>query len=66
MILQARILEQVATSSSRGIFLIQGSNLHLLCLLYWQVDSSPLMPPGNIGEIENTTQVGDFLGGPVG
>ena len=23
----------------QGIFLIQGSNPHLLCLLYWQVDS---------------------------
>ncbi|CAI9165416.1 unnamed protein product [Rangifer tarandus platyrhynchus] len=28
-ILQARILEGVATSSSRGIFPIQGSNVHL-------------------------------------
>ena len=35
-ILQARILEWVATSSSRGIFPIQGVNLHLL---HWQVDS---------------------------
>ena len=23
----------------QGIFLTQGSNLHLLCLLHWQVDS---------------------------
>ena len=30
----------------QGIFPIQGSNLHLLCLLHWQVDSLPLMPPG--------------------
>ena len=30
----------------QGIFLIQGLNLHLFCLLYWQVDSLPLMPPG--------------------
>ena len=29
-ILQARILEWVATPSSRGIFLIQGSNSHLI------------------------------------
>ena len=26
----------------QGIFLIQGSNLNLLCLLHWQVSSSPL------------------------
>ena len=30
----------------QGIFLIQGSNPHLLCLLHWQVDSLPLVPPG--------------------
>ena len=29
-----------------GIFLTQGSNPHLLCLLHGQVDSLPLMPPG--------------------
>ena len=28
------------------IFLIQGSNPRLLDLLYWQVDSLPLVPPG--------------------
>ena len=38
-ILQARILEWVAISSSRGIFLTQASNLYLLGLLHWQVDS---------------------------
>ena len=27
-----------------GIFLTQGSNLHLSCLLHWQVDYSPLAP----------------------
>ena len=26
----------------QGIFLTQGSNLHLLCLLHWQTDSLPL------------------------
>ena len=36
---QAGILEWVAISFSRGIFLTQGSNL---CLLHWQVDSLPL------------------------
>ena len=31
----------------QGIFLTQGSNLCLLCLLHWQADSLPLGPPGN-------------------
>ena len=30
----------------QGIFLTQGSNLCLLCLLHWQVDFLPLAPPG--------------------
>ena len=30
----------------QGIFLTQGWNLHLLCLLHWQADSLPLVPPG--------------------
>ena len=30
----------------QGIFLTQGSNQHLLCLLHWQVGSLALMPPG--------------------
>ena len=30
----------------QGIFLTQGSNLSLLCLLHWQVGSLPLVPPG--------------------
>ena len=30
----------------QGIFLTQGSNLCLLCLLHWKVGSSPLEPPG--------------------
>ena len=38
-ILQARILEWVAISFSRGIFPTQGSNS---CLLHWQVDSLAL------------------------
>ena len=37
-----RILERVAISSSRGIFLTQGLNLCLLHLLYWQAGSLPL------------------------
>ena len=40
---QARILEWVAISFLQGIFPTQGSNLSLLCLLNWQVDS---WPPG--------------------
>ena len=31
-----------AISFCKGIFPIQESNLHLLCLLHWQVDSLPL------------------------
>ena len=31
----------------QGIFLTQGSNLCLLCLLHWQADSLPLGPLGN-------------------
>ena len=30
----------------QGIFPTQGSNPHLLCLMYWQVGSLPLAPPG--------------------
>ena len=30
----------------QGIFQNEGLNLCLLCLLYWQVGSSPLVPPG--------------------
>ena len=30
----------------QGIFPMQGSNLHLLHLLHWQVGSLPLVPPG--------------------
>ena len=30
----------------QGIFLTQGSNPHLLCLLFWQAGSLPLAPPG--------------------
>ena len=43
-LLQARILEWVALH--QGIFPTRGSNPHLLCLLHWQVGSSPLAPPG--------------------
>ena len=45
-ILQARILEWAAISSSRGFFLTPGLKLCLFCLLHWQADSLPLAPPG--------------------
>ena len=45
-IFQARILELVAISTSRGIFPTQGFNWHLLCLLHWQADSFTTEPPG--------------------
>ena len=32
----------------QGIFLTQGLNLSLWCLLHWQMGSLPLVPPGNI------------------
>ena len=45
-ILQARVLEWVAISLSRGMFSTQGSNPSLLGLLHWQVGSLSLVPPG--------------------
>ena len=45
-IFQARTLEWVAISFSKGIFLTQGSNSCLLCLLHYQADSLPVVPPG--------------------
>ena len=44
-ILQVRILEWSAMSSSREIFPTQGWN-QVSCLLHWQVGSLPLAPPG--------------------
>ena len=32
----------------QGIFLIQGSNADLLCLLRWQAGSLPLAPPAKL------------------
>ena len=45
-IFQARILEWVAISSSRGIFPTQRLNRGILGLLHRQADSLPLAPPG--------------------
>ena len=46
-IFQARILEWVAISSSRGSSQLR-DRTHLLCFLHWQVGSLPLAPLGNI------------------
>ena len=40
------ILEWVAISFLQGVFLTQGSNLHLLHPLHWQVVLLPLCPLG--------------------
>ena len=45
-ILQARLLE--CHSLLQGIFLTQGSNTCVLCLLLWQTSSLPLAPPGKL------------------
>ena len=46
----------------QGIFLTQGENLSLLCLLHWQVDSLPLVPPGKCYKVEGNTSIpGDFI-----
>ena len=49
-ILQARILEWVAIPSSRGPSPPRNQTAGLLCLLHWQVGSSPLAPPGKPSE----------------
>ena len=45
-IFQVRILE-CCHFLLQGIFLTQGLNLHLLCLLHWQADSLPLSHMGS-------------------
>ena len=45
-ILQPRILDLGFHALLQGIFLTQGWNLCLLCLLCWQAGSLPLVPPG--------------------
>ena len=54
-IFQARTREWVAISSSRGVFLTQGSNLHLL---HWQADSLPLSHQGSSRESPNVNENG--------
>ena len=48
-ILQARILEQVAMPSYRGASQTRDQT-RASCLLYWQVGSLPLAPPGKPAE----------------
>ena len=43
------------------IFLIQGSNLHLLHLLYWQAGSLPLSHPGSCRGVVGTPLSGGLL-----
>ena len=51
---------------SPGIFLIQGSNPHLLLLLYWQVDSLPLSYLGSLCiSIANPNFFGEGNGTPL-
>ena len=45
-ILQGRRLEWTAMLSLQEIFLSQGANPCLFCLLHWQAASLPLAPPG--------------------
>ena len=53
-ILQARILEWVACCALlQEIFLTQGLNHCLLCLLHWQADSLPLSHLGSSKMFEN-------------
>ena len=46
---QARILEWVAISSSRGSSQLRDQTLYLLCHLHGQADSLPTAPPGKAG-----------------
>ena len=54
-ILQARILQWVAMSSSRGSSQ-PGDQTHIsLCLLHWRADALPLVPPGKM-DIKGTSK----------
>ena len=41
----------------QGIFQTQGSKLHLLHFLHWQVGSLPLVPSGKPQGVEGPTQI---------
>ena len=56
-ILQARILEWVAISSSRGSSRLRDRTRVASCLLPWQVDSLPLAPPGKPREDEGSIKL---------
>ena len=43
----------------QGTLLTQGSNLHLLNLLHWQVGSLPLVPPGKPHHPLKVSQIGE-------
>ena len=47
----------------QGIFLTQGSNPHLLCLVHWQAGSLPLAPPGNYWALKQSTGLPRWLNG---
>ena len=44
-----------------GIFPTKGSNLHLLCLLHWQVGSFPLAPPEKPDTMNQSLYRGTYL-----
>ena len=56
-ILQARILEWVSVTSSRGSSPTQGSNPSLLHILHWQAGSLPLAPPGKPTNVNRFSSV---------
>ena len=47
----------------QGIFLSQGSNLHLLSLRHWQVDTLPPVPPGTGQQLDTNRLPEAGLGG---
>ena len=68
-ILQARILELVAISSSRGIFPTQGFNWHLMCLLHWQANSFTTKPHGkpkmSVVSLKSNNPSGSLFQSPI-
>ena len=45
----------------QGIFPTQGSNSHLLCLLQWQADSSPLSHLGSLESPVGLVKTGSWV-----
>ena len=60
-ILQARILEWVCHALLQRIFLNQGLNPHLFCLLHWQPSSLPLAPHGKPQQQPKMPQMCSFI-----